>query len=173
MERKYVLGERLAFKFSALIYPKKNTTQESWGKFWRLYLDFCEWKGSKKEGVRRDRRRKKQWECKWMQLSGTISHADRERLFLLSELCVAWTHSSIEIQYWSLPTQTMTALNRLAFTVVCFLHQGASITQLGRRRKKLSSLPLPGFKAPSDFTPWRSIRLPLISIPCTVCPHAL
>lgn len=139
MERKYVLGERLAFKISARTYPKKNTIgpQESWGKVLRLCLDFCERKGSKKEGVRRARRVERKTERVQMaQLLGTISHADRKRLFLLSELCVAWTHSSIEIQYRSLPTQTMTALNRLAFTVVCFLHQGASIAQLGRRRQK-------------------------------------
>lgn len=61
MERKYVLGERLAFKFSALTYPKKNSIgpQESWGKFLRLCLDFCEWKGRKNEPVRGARRRKK------------------------------------------------------------------------------------------------------------------
>lgn len=95
------------------------------------------------------------------------------KVFSPSELCVAWAHSSIEIQYRSLPTQTMMALNRLAFTVVCFLHQGASITQLGRCRQKLASFLLPGFKDPLDLSPRRSIRLPLTFIPCTVCPHAL
>lgn len=90
----------------------------------------------KRESEKGQKKKERQKECKWAQLSGTISHADRERLFLLSELCVAWTLSSIEIQYRFLPTQTMTALNRLAFNVMCFLHQGASITQLGRRRQK-------------------------------------
>lgn len=135
MERKYVLGERLAFKFSALTYPKKNSIgpQESWGKalsglLWVKREEERQWEGPEEE--RKTER---------VQMDAVVGHyqprGSREA-FSPSQLCVAWAHSSIEIQYWSLPTQTMMALNRLAFTVVCFLHQGASITQLGRRRQK-------------------------------------
>lgn len=139
MEIKYVLGERLAFKFSALTYHQKQRHWAS-GKFavnLRLCLDFCERKGRKKEAVRGARRRKKYRKsangCSCRALSATRIE---KGFFSPSGLCEAWAHCSIEIQYWSLPTQTMMALSRLAFTVVCFLHQGASITQLGRHRQK-------------------------------------
>lgn len=129
--------------FSPHISPKTTPLglRKVCGRFLRFCLDFCERKGRKKEAVRGARRRKKeiQKECKWMQLSGTISHADRERLFSPSGLCEAWAHSSIEIQYWSLPTQTMMALNRLAFTVVCFA-SGSKYHSTGSAQTKGSLL---------------------------------
>jgi len=140
METQYVLGERLAVKFSAFTYHQKQRHWAS-GKFvvnfWGSVWTFVSEKGGRKrqwEGPEEERNTER------VQMDAVVGHyqprGSRKAFFSPSGLCEAWAHSSIEIQYWSLPTQTMMALNRLAFTVVCFLHQGASITQLGQRRQK-------------------------------------
>lgn len=176
MERKYVLGERLACKFSALTYHQKQRHWAS-GKFavsfWGSVWTFVSEKGGRKrqwEGPEEERNTER------VQMDAVVGHyqprGSRKAFFPL------WTLRGLGSQlYWNtilVPADTDNdgfKPPRFHCYVFCIREQ-VSLNWVGAD-KRLSSSPLPGFKAHLDFTPWRSIRLPLISIPCTECPHAL
>lgn len=138
MKKNMYLEKDWPSSFQHSYIPRKTTLglRKVGVSFWGSVWTFVSEKGGRKrqwEGPEEERKTER------VQMDAVVGHYQprgSRKAFSPSELCVAWAHSSIEIQYWSLPTQTMMALNRLAFTVVCFLHQGASITQLGRRRQK-------------------------------------